>query len=202
MARSTGFRAGLATGALLAALPLLAAGCGTTPGAQRARSGRAFAIPRGIGHLRRRAPQWLLPHGPPVGTTQHTRSEGSALAVTVQRLIDPLSGSGAALLPGFRAVAILVELANAGPALYDSSATGDFSVLASRGPVIPVFVPSGICQTPVEDFDRYMAAGAVVQGCVAFSVPARARIIAIRFSPHARAAGRLLWSPPTARRGP
>lgn len=185
----------LATAALLAAAALFAAGCGTAVRGNRSRPGPTFVIPRGIGHLRPRAPEWLLPHPPPVGTTQHTTSEGSALAVTVQRLIDPLTSSAAAVAPGSRAVAILVGLVNDGPALYDSSATGDFAVLASRGPVIPVFVPTGICQTPVEDFDRYMTAGAEVQGCITFSVPAGARILAIRFSPHARPAGRLLWSP-------
>lgn len=145
-------------------------------------------------------PRRRAPTGPPVGTAQQTVSDGAHLTVTVERLIDPLRGSGASLTPGTRAVAILVTLVNAGPALYDSSATGDFSLAASRGQVTPVFVPTGLCQTPVEDFDRYMAAGEQRSGCVAFAVPGRAHVVAVRFSPHARRVGRLTWVPASSRR--
>ena len=146
---------------------------------------------------RRRAPA-----GAPVGTAQQTGSDGARLTVTVQRLIDPLRGSGASLLPGTRAVAILVTLVNAGPDVYDSSATGDFSLVASRGPVTPVFVPTGICQTPAEDFDRYMTAGEERSGCVAFAVPGRAHVLAVQFSPQARRVGQRTWVPATSRRAP
>jgi hypothetical protein len=132
--------------------------------------------------------------GPPLGTPQQTSSRGAHLTITVQRVIDPLNGSGASLLPGTRAVAITVALSNAGPALYDSSATGDFSVLVSRGTVTPLFVPAGICQTPVEDFDRYMTAGETRSGCVAFAIDDRARVVGVQFSPHAATAGRLSWA--------
>ena len=163
-------------------------------------------LPAHLEHLAQRPPRRLLrrplrrpphvppPHGPPTGTTQRTTYGGASLAITVQQLIDPLRDSGAALLPGSRAVGIVVELVNSGPSLYDSSATGDFSLLASRGPVTPVFVPGGVCKTPLEDFDRYMTTGAVRSGCVAFSVPSAARVLAVRFSPHDQPAGRLTWS--------
>jgi len=114
--------------------------------------------------------------------------------VTIIALIDPLKGSGAALLPGTRAVGLQVRIANAGPEIYDSSATGDFSVVASSGGVVPVFAPHGICETPLEDFDRYMLPGQVRSGCVAFSVPDGGRVMAVRFSPHAQAVGRLTWA--------
>ncbi len=117
----------------------------------------------------------------------------------MQRVIDPLTDSGMALLPGTRAVGVLVELDNAGPALYDSSATGDFSLVVSHGPVTPEFVQRGICQTPVEDFDRYMTAGAFRSGCVAFALEQSARVLAVRFDPHDQPRGRLTWVPAQGR---
>jgi hypothetical protein len=108
-------------------------------------------------------------------------------------VIDPLLKSGAALPAGNRAVGVEVTLANAGPTVYDSSATGDFSVVVSGGPVEPVFAPSGVCQTPLNDFDRYITAGEERSGCVAFAVPAKARVLGVRFSPHAQPVGRLTW---------
>ncbi len=130
---------------------------------------------------------------PAIGVTQHVSTRGANLDVTITRLIDPLRGSGAALLSGTRAVGVLVRIANNGPAIYDSSATGDFSVVSSTGVVTPVFVPNGICQTPLRDFDNYIVGGDVRTGCVAFAVGSHARIVAVRFSPHAGAAGRLTW---------
>jgi hypothetical protein len=118
------------------------------------------------------------------------------LTVTIAGLIDPLLGSGAALLPGTRTAGVIVEIANAGPAIYDSSATGDFSLVVSAGVVTPVFAQQGACRTPLRDFDNYITAGEDRRGCVAFSLPAGARILAVRFSPHAAAAGRLTWRVP------
>lgn len=187
--------------AALAAGCLLAAGCGSSsPPAPTRRPVVAVTVPTGATSLSPTAPRRLgrghrrrALHGPAVGATQETESRGSRLTITVENVVDPLSGSGAALLPGSRAVAILVRLVNAGPALYDSSATGDFSVLSTRGPVTPVFVPHGLCQTPVEDFDRYMSPGDERSGCVAFALPASARVLGVRFEPHAAAAGQLTW---------
>ncbi len=136
------------------------------------------------------------PLGPPVGSAQPVEAGGAALTVTVTRLIDPLSGSGAALPAGTRAAGVLVRIANAGPAVYDSSATGDISLVVSSGIVTAVFVPQGGCKTPLQDFDNYITAGEQRSGCVAFAVPASAQIIAIRFSPHASAQGRRTWRVP------
>ncbi len=108
-------------------------------------------------------------------------------------MIDPLLHSGAALLAATRAVGVLVEIANAGPATYDSSATGDFSLVASAGVLTPVFAPHGVCQTSLQDFDNDIGAGQDRSGCVAFAVAAGARILAVRFSPHAAALGSVTW---------
>jgi hypothetical protein len=114
--------------------------------------------------------------------------------VDVTRVIDPLpAGSGASLLPGTRAVGVLVQIKNQGPGIYDSSATGDVSVIPSAGPTTPVFASHGICQTPLRDFDNYIVPGEERDGCVAFSIQSSAKLLAVRFSPHGAAAGRATW---------
>lgn len=142
------------------------------------------------------APPWLRGGRtePGVGATQSVTTRGAHLQVTLERVIDPLLGAGAALPPGTRAVAVLVRIASSGPALYDSSATGDFSLHASAGVVTPALATRGICRTPLNDFDRYITAGEVRSGCVVFAVPKHAVVTAVRFSPHAQATGRLTWS--------
>lgn len=90
---------------------------------------------------------------------------------------------------------VLVRIASSGPALYDSSATGDFSLAVSAGVVTPLLATRGVCRTPLNDFDRYITAGEVRAGCIAFAVPEQAVVTAVRFSPHAQAAGRLTWVP-------
>jgi hypothetical protein len=114
--------------------------------------------------------------------------------VTVTRVIDPLTGSGVALQPGTQAVGVLVRIKNRGPGIYDSSATGDVSIVPTSGNGTPVFAAHGACQTPLRDFDNYITAGEVRHGCVAFSIPAAAKPVAVRFSPHGHAAGRATWS--------
>lgn len=130
---------------------------------------------------------------PAVGATQRVDTGGARLSVTVVRVIDPLDGSGAPLPPAARAVGVLVRIANAGPAVYDSSATGDFALVATAGVVTPVLVRRGPCRTPLRDFDNYITAGELRSGCVAFALAATARVLAVRFSPRASARGRLVW---------
>jgi len=134
------------------------------------------------------------PHGPLVGQTQRVHAPGTVLSVTIHQLLDPLRGSGAALPPGTRGIGVVAEIVNDGPGIYDSSSTGDFSVVPSSGAATPVFAPKGQCQTPLRDWDNEISVGESRGGCVAFAVPARARIIAARFSPHALASGRVTWS--------
>jgi hypothetical protein len=133
------------------------------------------------------------PSHPPVGATQAVHAGGATLSVAVVRVIDPLRGSGAALLTGTRAVGVFVRIRNNGPGIYDSSATGDISIVPSAGMTTPVFAPHGICQTPLQDFDNYITPGVVRNGCVVFSIQSDAKLLAVRFSPHGEAAGRTTW---------
>lgn len=132
---------------------------------------------------------------PEVGVTQHVDAGGARLAVTLRRVIDPLRNSGADLQAGARAVGVVVQIRSTGPQVYDSSATGDLSVVASSGAVTPMLATRGICKTPVNDFDRYITAGEDRVGCVVFAIDDGATLDAVRFSPHARARGRLTWAP-------
>jgi hypothetical protein len=191
------------------AVGLCAAGCGagdTTPASRtvprtsgstaRARktppSGR---IGQDVATITQGAPSSLTQNTlAPVGAMQRVATEGAGLSVILRAVIDPLTGSGANLQAGTRAVAVVVQIRNAGPAVYDSSATGDFTVVPSSGTVTPVLATRGPCKTPVEDFDRYITAGEDRVGCVVFAIPDGATLTAVRFSPHARAAGSLVWA--------
>ena len=173
-----------------------AGGCGATGTAHVFRTvRRSSTSTRYLTTLTHRAPPWLN-HDTlaAVGATQHVSSLGAGLSVTLRAVIDPLKGSGAKLPAATRAVAVLVQIRNSGPAVYDSSATGDFTVVPSGGTVTPVLATRGICKTPLEDFDRYITAGEDRVGCVVFAVNDGATLATVSFSPHARAAGRLVWA--------
>jgi hypothetical protein len=119
---------------------------------------------------------------------------GTTLIVTVTSLIDPLRGSGAKVPHGARAIGVLVSVRDAGRGGYDSSATGDFSLVATGGPAAPLFVPVGLCQTPLQDFMNAISAGELRTGCVAFAIPSGQAPSTVRFSPDAGATGhRLSW---------
>lgn len=141
----------------------------------------------------RSVPVGHLSH-PQLGTTERVRAPGTTLSVTVNRVIDPLPRSGAALQPGNRAIGVVVRVQNHGPGVYDSSATGDISVMSSSASATPVFAPHGVCQTPLRDFDNYITAGEIRQGCVVFSIEAGAKVLAVHFSPHGHTAGRGTWT--------
>jgi hypothetical protein len=178
-------RLGVALAFLLASCVVSA--CGSTAAPERTASTAATAP---VVHKSRRH----TPHQLRVGTAQRVRAAGTTLSVTVSRVINPLADSGAALQPGTRAVGVVVRIQNHGPGVYDSSATGDVSVVPASGSAMPVFARRGVCLTPLRDFDNYITAGEVRHGCVAFSVEAGARVLAVRFSPHGHAAGRATWS--------
>jgi hypothetical protein len=173
----------------------LIAGCGG--GASGGTAGHASRLSvRGGSTLTRRPPASITRRAlPPVGTTQRVDAAGAHLQVTLREVIDPLRGSGAKLQPGTRAVGVIVQIRSSGPAIYDSSATGDISLLVSGGAVTPVLVTRGVCTTPLNDFDRYITAGEDRVGCVAFAVTDAATLDAVRFLPHARLRGRLIWAP-------
>jgi len=135
----------------------------------------------------------VRPRGAPVGATQRVHAGTSLLDVTVSRLQDPLSATGAALIPGTRAAAVQVAIRNVGGATYDSTASGDWSLLTTAGQASPLFVRHGVCETPLVDFESLIGVGETRSGCVAFSVPRRARILSVRFSPHSRARGSVAW---------
>ncbi len=144
-----------------------------------------------------RVPRRRTPPPPRVGTPQRVQGRGTTLIVTVTSVIDPLHGSGAQVPPGMKAVGVLVSARNAGPGAYDSSATGDFSMLSAAGQASPVFVPAGPCQTPLQDFMNAISVGELRMGCVAFAIPTGQAPLTVRFAPNGGAAGHhASWSVP------
>jgi hypothetical protein len=132
--------------------------------------------------------------GPGTGATQTVHTGSGTLRVRLLRVLDPLHDSGANLLPGERAIGVDVAIHNLGPAIYDSSSTTDVSLVDSDGPAEAVFVARGPCATALQNWDNYMYAGVARSGCVAFQVPARAALVAVRFSPHGSSAQGVRWS--------
>ena len=88
---------------------------------------------------------------------------------------------------------MLLTILNRAGATYDSTASGDVSVVISAGQAAPLYVKTGICQTPLVDFESLIGVGETRSGCVSFSVPRGARVTAVRFSPHSRTAGTVTW---------
>ncbi len=166
--------------AVIAALSLAACGSGTSKSTPTTRKTTTRPVARttlGVGE-----------------TYQVTSAGGAFLAVTVTKVIDPLANSGAALVPGTRAVGVKLDILNHGPAGYDSSATGDVSLVVSSGAAVPTFAPGGACQTPLRDFDNHIEPGEHHDGCVVFSVPQGAKVNGVRFGPHGNRAVPYIWS--------
>lgn len=115
------------------------------------------------------------------------------LAVTVTRVYPRLTGTGAALLPGAQAVGVQITIRNERGATYDSTASGDVSVITSTGMPAPLYIKLGACQTPLTDFESLIGVGETHSGCVGFAIPSGARVLAVRFSPHSRAPGSVTW---------
>jgi hypothetical protein len=113
--------------------------------------------------------------------------------VTVSGVLDPLHDSGAAPVPGTRAAGVMVTIHNVAGATYDSTASGDVSVLTTAGPASPLFIRQGICQTQLTDFESLIGVGEVRSGCVGFAIEHRAHIVSVRFSPHSRLPGTVAW---------
>jgi hypothetical protein len=128
-----------------------------------------------------------------VGSALHVDAGTSTLLVTVDKVLDPLTGTGSSLLPGHRAAGVQVAIRVLSGATYDSTASGDWAVVTTAGPAAPLFVKQGVCETPLADFESLIGVGESRDGCVAFSVPRRARILSVRFSPHSRARGSVAW---------
>jgi hypothetical protein len=196
LARVSDKRCGVAHTAVVAALLTIVTGCGgnahsSTSGARTTSTATGGTSPS---PSRRRPPRHPgRPRGAPVGTTQQVHAGTSTLSVTVSKVIDPLSGSGAVLVPGTRAVGVEVTIRDDSGATYDSAASGDLAILSSAGAASPLFANQGVCQTPLADFESLVGVGEERSGCVAFAVPRRARIVAVSFSPHSRSRGRVIW---------
>jgi hypothetical protein len=173
-----------------------ASGCGGQGTASRsasstATSGRSASTTTARSAVpARRRPRRLLP---PIGRTQTVHASGSTLSVTVTRILDPLSGSGATLVAGTRPVSVQLTIRVDAGATYDSTASGDWMLVTSAGAAAPLFIPQGVCATPLTDFESLISAGEDRSGCVGFAAARGARIVAIRFLPHSRPAGSVSW---------
>jgi hypothetical protein len=130
--------------------------------------------------------------GPRVGRRQGVHVGGSDLTVTILRVLN-LTGTGSARLPGTRQVGVQLRIANQSGPTYDSTSSGDVSLVLSRGQAEPLDIREGTCETPLVDFESHLYSGDVRDGCVAFSVPRHARVTGVRFSPHSRGPGTLSW---------
>ncbi len=180
-------------------LSLGAAGCGgSRSGATAGTAGRSSTqASSSTAHTStRRAPagdRRPRPPGAPVGAALRVHAGTSALLVTVSEVLDPLPDAGSALLAGQRAAGVRVMIRDEKGSTYDSTASGDWSLVTTAGRASPLFVRHGVCQTPLTDFESLIGVGESRSGCVAFSVPRRARILSVRFSPHSRARGSVAW---------
>jgi hypothetical protein len=132
------------------------------------------------------------PKGPPVGRAQDVITHGSHLTVTITHVIA-LTATGSALLPGTRQVGVELTIDNHGPETYDSTASGDVSIVLSSGQAAPLDVRRGPCETQLVDFESAIYPGDIRQGCVGFSLPRGAKVLAARFSPESRPPGTLTW---------
>jgi hypothetical protein len=175
-----------------ALVALVAGGCGgghSTSSGSATTVSSSSAVTSSVSPRHRRP----APAGAPIGVTQHVHAGSSTVAVTVSHVIDPVTGGGGAELPGTRPVGVAVTIRNLGGATYDSTASGDWSLVTSAGKASPLFIRHGVCQTPLVDFESLIGAGETRSGCVAFSVARGARVTTVRFSPHSRAAGAVAW---------
>lgn len=192
---------GLRVIAVTMALGLVLVGCGgsgssgtgsaTSTGAATAPAATTTSTTSTRSHVRHQRPRRVV-HGPRVGARQGVHIDGTYLTVTVLRVLG-LTNTGSPTLPGTRQVGVELRIANQAGATYDSTASGDFSLVLSAGQSEPLDIRRGVCETPLQDFESIVSAGSVRSGCVAFSVPKRARVIGVRFSPHSRPRGALTW---------
>lgn len=171
--------------ALLAA-PLASCGSGGTP---------VPTIPKGhVPGLTRRT---RLPPDHAPGATVRVPLPALTLFVTVKKVIDPLTNSGAKTPAGTTPVGVLITVRNAGPSTYDSSATSDFALLTPRGPAMPVFAPSGSCQTYVQDFMNELGPGDARTGCISYAVRRGQAPTSVHFAAYGGHEGRAVsWQIP------
>lgn len=134
------------------------------------------------GHVSTLARHTVLPRLRSLGTAVPAALTATTLVVAVKKVIDPLTDSGARVPAGMVAVGVLISARNDGPENYDSSATSDFELRTGAGPATPVFAPSGVCQTTVQDFMNELGAGVSRTGCIAYVIPRGQAPTTVRFS--------------------
>jgi hypothetical protein len=134
------------------------------------------------GHVSTLARHTVLPRLRSLGTAVPVALTGTTLVVAVKKVIDPLTDSGARVPAGMVAVGVLISARDVGPENYDSSATSDFELRTPAGPATPVFAPSGVCQTTVQDFMNELGAGMSRTGCIAYAIPHGQAPTTVRFS--------------------
>ena len=189
--------------ALALTVALVIAGCGGSEGskASSSRSTKTTAPSTSSSHTStsrsasRATRKPRAPKLPPVGATQALTAYGSRLHVTVTKVIDPLPYHGANIVPGTRPVGVEVRIAVISGATYDSTASGDWSLqLSPRSPgATPLAIKSGVCETPLVDFESAVYGGNVRPGCVAFSLPVHSKVAAVVFAPHSNARKAVRW---------
>ena len=134
------------------------------------------------------------PAPPPVGKPLRLSAGATTLVVTPRRVIFPLRGSGATVVPGDRAAGVELTVRNVGHDVYDSSSESDVKLRSSSGSFAgPAFASSGPCATTEIDFLKEVEPGESRTGCVAFDLPRSATPVAVRFSPEGRPAGGRTW---------
>lgn len=131
--------------------------------------------------------------GAPIGRSQRVHAGSSTLTVTVTRVYASLPHAGAALLPRTHAAGVQLTIRTDSGETYDSTASGDVSVITSSGRAAPLFIKRGVCQTQLTDFESLIGLGETHSGCVGFTIPHGARVLGVRFSPHSRAPGSVTW---------
>jgi hypothetical protein len=185
---------------LVALIAAALTGCGGGASTTSSQSGSSTATTtttttRTTPRARRHKPRTgrVPAHAAPVGRAQRVHAGSSTLSVTVSKVYGSLSGTGAALLPGTHAAGVQLTIHNDAGATYDSTASGDVSVITSSGAAAPLFIKQGVCQTPLTDFESLIGVGETRTGCVGFTVPHGARVVGVRFSPHSRAPGSVAW---------
>jgi hypothetical protein len=134
------------------------------------------------GHVSTLARHTVLPRLRSLGTAVPVVLTGTTLVVAVKKVIDPLTDSGARVPAGMVAVGVLISARDVGPENYDSSATSDFELRTPAGRAMPVFAPSGVCQTTVQDFMNELGAGVSRMGCIAYAIPHGQTPTTVRFS--------------------
>lgn len=190
-------RVRLALATLIAAVLTGCGGASTTSSHSRSSTGTTTTTTtKTTTRTRRRKPRRAgrVPvHASPVGRAQRVHAVGSTLTVTVAKVYGSLSDTGAALLPGTHAAGVALTIHNDAGATYDSTASGDVSVITSSGAAAPLFIKQGVCQTQLTDFESLIGVGETRTGCVGFTIPHGARVVGVRFSPHSRAPGSVTW---------